>query len=82
MVEVAYSVDPAPSPRLRDRHAAHGSRVGGLRPSGRTVRASVAPDNQASTSTLRPFGFVLAVEQWDEEDGQELVFERPVRARP
>jgi ribosomal-protein-alanine N-acetyltransferase len=37
--------------------------------------ASVAPDNPASLSTVRKLGFVQTGEQWDEEDGLELVFE-------
>jgi L-amino acid N-acyltransferase YncA len=42
------------------------------------VRASIRPDNQASLATIRPFGFVQVGEQWDDEDGLELVYERPV----
>jgi RimJ/RimL family protein N-acetyltransferase len=38
--------------------------------------ASVAPDNQPSLSIVRKLGFVETGEQWDEEDGLELVFER------
>ena len=80
MVEVAYSVDPA--------HRRRGYATAMLRtaldwaasdPAVRTVRASVAPDNEASMATLRKFNFVHVGEQWDEKDGRELVFERPVR---
>jgi RimJ/RimL family protein N-acetyltransferase len=79
MVEVAYSVDPA--------YRRRGYATAMLRtalgwvasdPAVRTVRASVAPDNEASMATLRKFDFVHVGEQWDEEDGRELVFERPV----
>jgi RimJ/RimL family protein N-acetyltransferase len=42
------------------------------------VRASVSPDNAASLATLRPFGFTHVGEQYDEEDGPELLLERPV----
>jgi len=82
MVEVAYSVDP--------RHRRQGYATAMLHtalewaasvPAVRTVRATVRPDNVASLATLRPFGFKHTGEQWDEEDGLELVFERPV-ARP
>lgn len=41
----------------------------------RTVRAAVSPGNTASLATLRPFGFERTGEQWDDEDGLELVFE-------
>jgi RimJ/RimL family protein N-acetyltransferase len=80
MVEVAYSVDPA----YRRRGYATAMLRAALDwaesdPVVRTVRASVAPDNEASLATLRKFDFVHVGEQWDEEDGQELVFERPVR---
>jgi RimJ/RimL family protein N-acetyltransferase len=44
-------------------------------PGVRTVRASVGPDNVASLATLRPFGFVRVGEQWDDEDGLEILFE-------
>jgi ribosomal-protein-alanine N-acetyltransferase len=43
-----------------------------------TARASVSPDNDASLSLVRSSGFVHVGEQWDEEDGLELVFERPL----
>ena len=44
----------------------------------RTVRASISPTNVASLSTIRPFGFTHVGEQWDDEDGLELLYERPV----
>jgi len=40
------------------------------------VRASISPDNVASLATIAGFGFVRAGEQWDAEDGLELLFER------
>lgn len=80
MVEVAYSVDPA----YRRRGYATAMLEAAIawaaaHPAVRTVRASISPDNVASLATLRPFGFVEVGEQWDEEDGLELLFERPVR---
>jgi [ribosomal protein S5]-alanine N-acetyltransferase len=80
MVEVAYSVDPAHRRKGYAKAmlatalewAAEDDRV-------RTVRASVSPDNIASLATLRPFGFVHVGEQWDDEDGRELLYERPAR---
>lgn len=47
-----------------------------------TVRASVSPGNAASLAVIRHWGFVQAGEQWDEEDGLELVFELPVHEPP
>ncbi len=76
MVEVAYSVDPAYRRRgyakamLREllRRAA-------AEPDVRTVRATISPDNVASLATISGFGFTEVGEQWDEEDGRELIFE-------
>ncbi|MEV5827245.1 GNAT family protein [Spirillospora sp. NPDC052242] len=77
-VEIAYSVDPAHRRRgharamlaaLLDRAAAE--------PSVRTVRASISPDNAGSLAAIAGQGFVHVGEQWDEEDGRELLFERP-----
>jgi [ribosomal protein S5]-alanine N-acetyltransferase len=38
-------------------------------------RASVAPDNERSLNLIGKLGFHQTGEQWDEEDGLELVFE-------
>ncbi|TDB83191.1 N-acetyltransferase [Actinomadura sp. KC216] len=79
-VEIAYSVDPAHRRRgyakamltaLLDRAASE--------PSVRTVRASISPENTASLATIAGYGFIEVGEQWDEEDGRELLFERPAR---
>jgi RimJ/RimL family protein N-acetyltransferase len=37
--------------------------------------ASVAPTNDPSLAIVKKLGFVHTGEQWDEEDGLELVFE-------
>ena len=39
----------------------------------RTLRASVAPDNDASLRLIGKLGFVQVGEQWDPDDGLELV---------
>jgi [ribosomal protein S5]-alanine N-acetyltransferase len=43
----------------------------------RTVRVTISPDNAASLATISGFGFVEVGEQWDDEDGLELIFEVP-----
>jgi [ribosomal protein S5]-alanine N-acetyltransferase len=79
MVEVAYSVDPVHRRRGYARAMlAAALSWAGEDPAVRTVRASISPENAASLATLRPFGFAQVGEQWDEEDGLELLFERPV----
>jgi len=79
MVEVAYSVDPA---WRRQGYATDMLRAAlawaADSPGVTVVRASVSPDNAASLATLRPFGFRPVGEQYDEVDGLELLFERPV----
>jgi [ribosomal protein S5]-alanine N-acetyltransferase len=80
MVEVAYSVDS----ELRRRGHARRLLAAALEwaagsPAVRTVRASISPDNVASLATLRPFGFAQVGEQWDDEDGLEIIYERPAR---
>ncbi|WP_207934250.1 GNAT family protein [Actinomadura sp. KC06] len=79
-VEIAYSVDPAHRRRgyakamltaLLDRAASE--------PSVTTVRASISPGNAASLATIAGHGFTEVGEQWDEEDGRELLYERPAR---
>jgi len=83
MVEVGYSVDPAYRRRgyatamLREllRRAA-------AEPGVSTVRATISPGNAASLATISGFGFAEVGEQWDEEDGRELIFEVAVPASP
>ena len=45
-----------------------------------TVVLAIAPGNTASLSLAERAGFVQVGEQWDEEDGRELVLERRLRA--
>lgn len=79
MVEVAYSVDPAYRRRGYGR-AMLGAALAWGRQDQRVaiVRATVGPENRASVATLAGFPFELVGEQWDEEDGRELVYELPL----
>ncbi|MDJ1137433.1 GNAT family protein [Streptomyces iconiensis] len=80
MVEVGYAVVP----EHRRQGYARATLTELLRrateaPGVRTVRATLTPDNAASLATLAPFGFSHVGEQWDEEDGRELIYEVAVR---
>lgn len=76
MVEVGYSVDPRYRRRGHARQMlAELIRRAKTEPGVRTVRASISPDNAASLATVAGFGFTQIGEQWDEEDGLELIFE-------
>jgi RimJ/RimL family protein N-acetyltransferase len=40
-------------------------------------RASVRPDNAPSRALVAGLGFIEVGSQWDEEDGEETLFEKP-----
>ncbi|GAA1135635.1 hypothetical protein GCM10009664_00830 [Kitasatospora gansuensis] len=44
------------------------------------LRATISPDNAASLATVAAFGLVHLGEQWDDEDGLELIYELPTPA--
>jgi hypothetical protein len=46
-----------------------------------TVRASVGPGNTVSRDLVLAHGFAPVGEQMDDEDGLEIVYERPVAPR-
>ena len=77
MVEVAYTVVPE-----QRGHGYAAAALGALLTRAatdagvRTVRATISPDNAASLHIVRAANFVEVGEQWDDEDGLELVFER------
>ncbi|MEV0702923.1 GNAT family N-acetyltransferase [Saccharopolyspora sp. NPDC050389] len=78
MVEIGYSV----APEFRRRGYARAMLVELLRraaadPAVETVRATIGPDNAASLATIAGFGFAEVGEQWDDEDGLEIIFEVP-----
>jgi RimJ/RimL family protein N-acetyltransferase len=76
MVEIGYAVDPVYRRRGYARaalaallqRAAHEPQV-------KTVRVSISPDNVASYQLASQYGFARAGEQWDEEDGLEIIYE-------
>jgi ribosomal-protein-alanine N-acetyltransferase len=78
VVEVAYTIIPEKRGR---GYAAAALRAllarAAVEEGVRTVRAAISPDNPASLHVAGAAGFVQVGEQWDEEDGLELVFERP-----
>ncbi len=81
MVEIGYRV----APEFRRRGYARATlaellRLAGTESGVTTVRATISPDNAASLATIAGFGFAEVGEQWDEEDGLELIFEVPAGA--
>jgi ribosomal-protein-alanine N-acetyltransferase len=81
MVELGYAVDPA----LRRRGYARAAFSALLErawrePDVRILRATVSPDNVASRSLIEEFGLVENGEQWDDEDGLELIYEIAVHS--
>lgn len=83
MVEVGYTVDP------RHRRQGYATAIlaallerAAAEPAVQVVQASISPDNIASLATIAKFGFSQIGDQWDDEDGLELVFERPASPLP
>lgn len=77
MVEIGYAVDPAHRRRgyaraaleaLLDRAAKE--------PTVRTVRVTISPQNLASSALTSQYGFTEVGVQWDDEDGEETIYER------
>jgi ribosomal-protein-alanine N-acetyltransferase len=79
MVEVGYGIDPG----FRRRGYARAALVAlieraRLEPTVHTLRATISPDNEPSLALIHQFDFVENGEQWDEEDGLEIIYEIPV----
>jgi RimJ/RimL family protein N-acetyltransferase len=82
MVEVGYSIDP----RYRRQGYARAALLALLDraiadPAVRTFRATISPDNEASRNLVLAHGLVVTGEQWDDEDGLEIVYEVAVDGR-
>jgi RimJ/RimL family protein N-acetyltransferase len=76
MVEIGYAVDPAYRRRGYARAALEALLARAARePQVRTVRVSISPDNTASFDLASQYGFAEVGEQWDEEDGLEIIYE-------
>jgi RimJ/RimL family protein N-acetyltransferase len=80
-VEVGYAVDPL----FRRRGYARAALVALLTrarddASVRAVRAAIGPDNLASRALVSQYGFVAVGEQWDADDGLEIILELEVGA--
>jgi len=75
-VEVGYRVDPAHRRRGLASEAVAAMFEWARREHGvHRFRASTAPDNVASQGVIARFGFRQTGVQWDDVDGEELVFE-------
>jgi len=83
MVEIGYAIDPD---HRRQGYARTALRAllgwAAREPGVTTVRASVGPANVASRALVLAHGFRPVGEQMDDEDGLEIVYERPVGAAP
>lgn len=79
MVEVGYEIDPAHRRRGYARAALLVLLdVARAEPDVRTLRATISPDNEASRNLAAQYGLVETGEQWDDEDGLEIIYEIPV----
>ena len=81
MVEFGYRVEPI---HRRQGYARASLEtllaVAAEHPDLRIVRATVSPDNTASRRLIDQYGFVEVGEQWDDDDGLEIIFELDARA--
>ncbi len=78
MVELGYSIDPARRRRGYARACLETLiRVAAEDVEVKTERATIGPDNVASRNLILQYDFVEVGEQWDDEDGLEIIFEIP-----
>ena len=75
MVEVGYTIDE-PFRRRGYARAVLGALIAraDLETDVHVVRASISPTNEPSLGLIAQFPFVQVGDQWDDEDGLELVF--------
>ena len=80
MVEIGYAVDPAYRRRGYARAALEALLQRAARePQVKTVRVTISPDNVASHQLASQYGFTEVGEQWDDEDGLEIIYEVDAR---
>jgi RimJ/RimL family protein N-acetyltransferase len=78
-VEIGYAVDPAYRRRGYARAALEALLERAAREPGvRTVRVTISPGNEASYRLTAGYGFAEVGEQWDDEDGLEIIYELAV----
>ena len=76
MVEIGYAVDPAYRRRGYARAALEALLARAARePQVTVVRATISPGNTASYALVSQYGFAEAGQQWDDEDGLEIIYE-------
>lgn len=76
MVEIGYAVDPAYRRRGYARAALESLLARAARePEVQTVRVTISPDNTASYGLASQYGFVEVGQQWDDDDGLEIIYE-------
>jgi RimJ/RimL family protein N-acetyltransferase len=76
MVEIGYAVDPACRRRGYARAALEALlQRAASEPRVKVVRVTISPANTASYALASQYGFTKTGEQWDEEDGLEIIYE-------
>jgi RimJ/RimL family protein N-acetyltransferase len=81
-VEIGYAVDPAYRRRGYARAALEALLQRAARePQVRTVRVTISPDNVASYRLASQYGFTKVGEQWDDQDGLEIIYELDAQHR-
>ncbi|MHA7293767.1 GNAT family N-acetyltransferase [Arthrobacter sp. HLT1-21] len=76
IVEVGYRIDPLHRRRGYARQALERLlAVAKAHPAVQTIRATISPINHASRALVRSYGFTAVGEQWDDNDGLEIIFE-------
>jgi RimJ/RimL family protein N-acetyltransferase len=81
MVEIGYAVDPAYRRRGYARAALEALlQRAADEPRVKVARVTISPDNTASYALAAQYGFAKTGEQWDEEDGLEIIYEVAVAA--
>jgi RimJ/RimL family protein N-acetyltransferase len=82
MLEIGYAVDPACRRRGYARAALEALLQRAARePRVRRVRVTISPGNVASYRLATQYGFTRAGEQWDDEDGLEIIYELDAKRR-